>query len=109
MTTFRKRGLTQGTQWNKHGDHPHVNVLPPGVASFNMPEGVAVEDLGYIQTKEGGLVVAPGNWIMGPGPDGEYWLVSDNYMKANYEEVQEEKPEEKPEEKKTTPPHKAKK
>lgn len=74
-----------------------------------MPEGVAVEDLGYIQTKEGGLVVAPGNWIMGPGPDGEYWLVSDNYMKANYEEVQEEKPEEKPEEKKTTPPHKAKK
>ncbi len=49
---LRKSVLVDAVQWFKHGDHPAVHVR------------CVADEVGYIDTLEGRLRVAPGDWII---------------------------------------------
>jgi hypothetical protein len=54
---------------------------------FGMGDHVAVEFDGEshtVQTLEGRVRVEPGDWIVGPGPANEHWVVDDYVFKKKY-------------------------
>lgn len=100
MHLFVKKPIPiPATQWFKYGDHPAVETIPPGLSSHSVPPDADVSVCGYIKTLEGGLIVTPGSWVVGPGAAGEFWPVQNEIFLATYEAVQE-KPEDDPKEKK---------
>jgi hypothetical protein len=70
-------------QWFKDGDHPKV-------VSYYKIAGFFVRKHYGIPTLEGMMEVKPGDWIVGPGADGEYWPVKDNIFRNTYEEYTDE-------------------
>ena len=78
MPKFRKKLIElDAVQWFKHGDHPKVTRRYDAVSSL----------WGFIQTLHGDMLVVPGDWIIGPGPAGEYWPVKEAVFPELYEPV----------------------
>ena len=111
---FRKKPVVvEATQWFKNGDHPQDESipLPPLVGDtelfytegkivryFRRPDvsgnslcrecGKTMHVHGWIDTKEGGHIVCPGDWII-TGVQGERYPCKPDIFAATYEPVQE--------------------
>jgi hypothetical protein len=74
---FRKKPIPVfASQWFKLGDEPTETKV------------AAVADAGYrLSTLEGWQDIVPGNWIVGPGHRGEFWVVQNDIFEATYEEI----------------------
>lgn len=108
MTQFRKKPVViEATQWMKNGDHPKDNTarMQPEVVHcegavvryFRRPDvdgatgcrhcGRAMHDHGWIDTKEGGHIVCPGDWII-TGVQGELYPCKPDIFAATYDPVE---------------------
>jgi hypothetical protein len=113
---FRKKPVViEATQWFKNGDHPDdygadrgVIAVKPGafprehdgegavVRHFRRSTvsgeracehcGVRMHEHGWIDTKEGGHIVCPGDWIV-TGVQGERYPVKPDIFTATYEPI----------------------
>lgn len=114
MPKYRKKPVViEATQWFKNGDHPEDEVATEGNAStgeaFGPTEGKVVRyfrrpdrggadqcntggcnrkmcDHGWIDTKEGGHIVCPGDFII-TGIQGEQYPCKPDIFDATYEAV----------------------
>jgi hypothetical protein len=110
MTQFRKKPVViDATQWFKNGDHPQDHCvtlrnaegegfLSEGkvVRYFRRPDvsgnstcrhcGLMMQFHGWIDTKEGGHIVCPGDWII-TGVVGEHYPCKPDIFAATYEAV----------------------
>lgn len=71
----------EAVQWFKSGDHPAVVrqcVEGTGCETVSLEWG--------IETKEGFMLVRPGNWVM-TGPRGEHWSIDQEIFAETYREV----------------------
>lgn len=111
MAKFRKRPVViEATQWHKNGDHPEdggerftagifIGELYEGkvVRYFRRPDvdgerrcehcNVRMHDHGWIDTREGGHIVCPGDWVI-TGIEGERYPCKPQIFNATYEEVE---------------------
>ncbi len=77
MATHARKNVTiVASQWLKVGDHPAVTVHPYGISGC-----------GWINTKEGGMLVAPGDWIITTIDGKGYYPINDRDFKLLYEEI----------------------
>lgn len=105
---FRKKPITiDATQWFKNGDHPKDNSCPISPENIRLSEGEVVRYYrnpelhnygnckhcdrimhvhGWIDTKEGGHVVCPNDWII-TGVKGENYPCKPDIFDLTYEEV----------------------
>jgi|SRR5882762_2085850 len=108
MTLYRKKPVVvEATQWFKNGDHPQDNLeqqdyegkivrrycrpYTPNVTSCRYC-GAAMQAHGWIDTKEGGHIVCPGDWII-TGVQGERYPCKPDIFAATYDAVSDkEKP-----------------
>jgi hypothetical protein len=83
MTTYRKKPVViDATQWNRHGDHPAVVVIPADhPIDRNAIDPAA---FGWVPTLEGGHIVTPGDWII-TGVKGEHYPCKPDIFAATYE------------------------
>ena len=112
MPKFRKKPVViEATQWFKNGDHPQDGTdrfedehgefkgeLFEGkiVRYFRLPDvpgtkgclhcGKTMHVHGWIDTKEGGHIVCPGDWII-TGVQGENYPCKPDIFEATYEKV----------------------
>lgn len=110
MPKFRKKPVViEATQWFKNGDHPQDGTdrfidgefkgeLYEGniVRYFQLPDvpgtksclhcGNTMHVHGWIDTKEGGHIVCPGDWII-TGVKGERYPCKPDIFEATYEAV----------------------
>jgi hypothetical protein len=112
---YRKKPLViEATQWFKNGDHPEDDVLRRWedtqevpkepregkvVRYFRHPEkpgtqscehcALILHDHGWIDTKEGGHIVCPSDWII-TGIAGEYYPCKDSIFRNSYDKVETE-------------------
>jgi len=109
MPKFRKKPVVvEAHQWFKQGDHPEDKchavrgeLISEGevVRRFNSCDDTTATQCpecsayfsqhGFIDTKEGGHRVCPGDWII-TGVDGEYYPCKPSIFYATYEPVAEE-------------------
>lgn len=73
--------VIRAKQWFKLGDHAKVTMLPSNHPAWNCPE--QAENLGWIETLEGGYVVHVADWII-RGVVGEYYACKPDIFKATY-------------------------
>ena len=112
MAKYRKKPVViEATQWFKNGDHPadDCRVLGGGESPAFFSEGKVVRYFrrpdvegqsrcrhcsqimhihGWIDTKEGGHIVCPGDWII-TGVAGENYPCKPDIFAATYEAVAE--------------------
>lgn len=114
MSKFRKKPVViEATQWFKNGDHPLDGVgmeAPDGNGGvYERVEGAVVRlffchpdvsgdsacrnqcgrtmhDHGWIDTKEGGHIVCPGDWVI-TGVQGERYPCKPDIFEKTYERV----------------------
>lgn len=115
MTTpkkYRKKPIVvDATQWFKNGDHPEDKCLRPYadtgeiptepregsvVRRFRHPDihghyicrecGIAMHSHGWVDTREGGHIVCPGDWII-TGVVGEHYPCKPDIFDLTYEGV----------------------
>lgn len=88
MPRFRAKPVeVEATKWLQMGDHPQV--APFGEASASCDHcHTAYGAHGYIITHEGGHIVCPGDWVVGPGVRGEFWPVKPDAFAHKYELVE---------------------
>lgn len=85
---YIKRAIpVEAVQWRTYGDHPAVEFPSDEYAHLRPCSGL--RNAGIIRTLEGVLVVSEGDWVLGPGPAGEYWPVRDDIFRATYEPASE--------------------
>lgn len=103
MPKFRKKPVViEATQWCKNGDHPQDNaremfeVVREGaiVRYYRRPDddgkracehcNQTMHVHGWIDTKEGGHIVCPGDWII-TGVVGEMYPCKPDIFEATYE------------------------
>lgn len=113
MAKFRKKPVViEATQWFQNGDHPEdaCEVIHSGsffdffsegkvVRYFRRPDvsGTSVCQQcnrvmhvhGWVDTKEGGHIVCPGDWIV-TGVQGERYPVKPGIFAVTYEPLREE-------------------
>jgi hypothetical protein len=74
MAKFRKKPVViEAVQWFKFGDHPQVISQ--------------TDEKGWIQTLEGGHLVAPGDWVI-TGVKGEHYPCKPDIFDQTYEAVE---------------------
>jgi hypothetical protein len=77
---FRKKPVViEATQWFKMGDHPAVKMKD---APYDY--GVDTASMPWINTLEGGHIVAPGDWII-TGIKGEHYPCKPDIFEMTYE------------------------
>lgn len=108
MKVRKKPIIVEAHQWHKNGDHPddEIRMVPAAGIGYEpfSSEGKVVRyyrnsrsDLcahcknsfhnhGWIDTKEGGHIVCPGDWII-TGVQGERYPCKPDIFAATYEEV----------------------
>lgn len=118
MAKYRKKPVViEATQWFKNGDHPQDDAIemfgyPNGerpqviregavVRYFRHPSvpggrlcqhcGVRMHDHGWIDTKEGGHIVCPGDWII-TGVKSERYPCKPDIFEATYDAVDPPRP-----------------
>jgi hypothetical protein len=70
---YRKKPVViEATQWFKMGDHPAVKA------------SLRYEQIGWVQTLEGGHEVTPGDWII-TGVKGEHYPCKPDIFEMTYE------------------------
>jgi len=80
---FRKKPVVvEAVQWFKNGDHPAVTIH----RNQEFVEGLP--PYGWVDTLEGGHIVAPGDWII-TGVKGEHYPCKPDIFEATYEAVGE--------------------
>ena len=110
MAKYRKKPVVvEATQWHKNGDHPQDDVMRPFEDSGKTPteprEGAVVRyfrhpgvdgkrscefcgdimhNHGWIDTREGGHIVCPGDWVI-TGVKGERYPCKPDIFEATYE------------------------
>jgi hypothetical protein len=104
----RKPLIFEATRWFANGDHPNDacqtahgidgSFLTEGkiVRYYRHPKGdgadqcqhckIIMHEHGWIDTKEGGHVVCPGDWII-TGIKGEHWPVKPDIFDATYDKI----------------------
>ena len=111
MSKYRKKPIViEATQWFKNGDHPEDNYgafqVPGGepfqgeghvVRYFRRPDvdgkrgcrncQHTMHEHGWIDTREGGHVVCPGDWII-TGVAGELYPCKPDIFAATYDPVE---------------------
>ena len=75
MKYRKKPVVVEATQWFKDGDHPEVRRYMK-------------DELGYIDTLEGGHVVTPGDYII-TGVKGEHYPCKPDIFELTYEPVEQ--------------------
>lgn len=73
---YRKTALVQAVQFNKAGDHAAV------VETSESPTGFGINTLENTKLK---FEVTPGDWILGPGPEGEFYACKPDIFEKTYE------------------------
>lgn len=88
MAFYRKKPVViEASQWFKDGDHPMVrNAFHQGRQSPVGSIMVGDEPGGWIDTLEGGHVVAPGDWII-TGIKGEHYPCKPDIFAETYDLV----------------------
>lgn len=103
---YRKTALIEASRWFKNGDHPDdvCETLDAGsgpfqgeghvVRYYRHPDddgerlcvrcGVRMHEHGRIDTREGGHIACPGDWIA-TGVHGEHWPIKPDIFAASYE------------------------
>jgi hypothetical protein len=88
MTKYKKKPMpVDAVQWFKDGDHPQVKGIPSDHSLRDASGGNIWKKYGFIETLEGGHVVTPGDYIVGPGVRGEYWPVKADIFEKTYEQI----------------------
>ena len=90
MAKYRKKSVViEASRWWKQGDHDAVGPLDP----HRFPPGRLCEDChgdirahGWVDTREWGHVVCPGDWII-TGVEGEHYPIKPDIFEATYEPV----------------------
>lgn len=75
---YRKTALVTAVQFKKLGDHDAVKEAPES------PTGFGIYTLENTACK---YEVTPGDFILGPGPKGEFYACKPDVFAATYEEV----------------------
>ena len=111
MNKYRKKPIEiKAIRWFKNGDHPEDNcqsIPKQGGARWFLSEGKVVRYYrnpdddenrncihcgnimhchGWIDTKEGGHIVCPGDWII-KGVKGEFYPIKNDIFLETYEKV----------------------
>lgn len=73
---YRKTALVEASQFNKAGDHPAV------VETTESPTGFGINTLENTKLK---YEVTPGDFIISPGPKGEFYACKSDVFAATYE------------------------
>ena len=90
MATYRKKATAtvQATRWLGHGSHPAVEAYRYALVSLHTHERgkgyTSTEAVGWIETKQGGVIVYPGDWII-TQPDGENYPCNHELFIDTYE------------------------
>ena len=105
MPFFTKKPVTiEAHQWHQNGDHPddyadrgYPDIYDcegmvvrryrhPGIPGDSLCPvcGLTMDDHGFIDTKEGGHRVCPGDWII-TGVQGEHYPCKPDIFKATYD------------------------
>ena len=79
MKFVKKPVVIEATQWFKFGDHHAVKKRMLGNVLDDSENG-------WIETLEGGHIVAPGDWII-TGVMGEHYPCKDEIFKMTYDMV----------------------
>ena len=88
MAKYRKKPIViDAVQWFKLGDHPVVRLYDKQDYT-STGEPMAMLDLGWCPTLEGGHIVTPGDWII-TGVKGEHYPCKPDIFEATYERVEE--------------------
>lgn len=87
MAKYRKKPVViEATQWLKLGDHPMVEEIRS--RSEQIPKckecGGALNDHGWVATREGGHIACPGDWII-TGVQHEHYPCKPEIFAATYE------------------------
>lgn len=70
-------------QWQgKYGEPPQVVVPGPGLEHLLPCPGLLAS--GIIKSIEGDHIIREGDYVMGPGPEGEYWAIKRAIFEATY-------------------------
>jgi hypothetical protein len=73
----------EAVQWlGRYGDPPQVK--PPGPGREHLLPRDGQLNSGIITTNHGDLVIREGDWVLGPGPVGEYWPVAKEVFEQTY-------------------------
>lgn len=69
MPLYQKRPVeVMAEQWHKHGDLEEITILPDLVhlsIQRRFPtERPRLRELGYFANRDGGVIVAPGDWLV---------------------------------------------
>jgi hypothetical protein len=78
---YRKKPLeVEAVQWRP-------GILVAGAAMAELGDGPFGSPGSYfrLQTVEGVMTGQEGDWIVGPGAAGEYWIVRDDIFRLTYE------------------------
>jgi hypothetical protein len=89
----------QAVQWRgKYGEPPQVKRPGPGHAHLLQQGGGHHERVGghkgelkrgVVTTDHGDLLICEGDWVLGPGPIGEYWPVAKDVFEQTYVPAEE--------------------
>lgn len=79
----------EAVQWRgTYGDPPQVRRPGPGFEHLVPCDGEL--NRGIITTDHGDLVICEGDWVLGPGPVGEYWPVAKAVFAQTYMPAEED-------------------
>lgn len=90
---YVKRPIPVGAvQWQgKYGEPPQVKRLGPahahllqGGGHHERAGGHKQLKRGVVTTDHGDLLICEGDWVLGPGPVGEYWPVAKDVFAQTY-------------------------
>ena len=74
----------EAVQWRGvYGDPPQVRRPDPGSGDL-LPHRDGQLARGVITTDHGDLAILEGDWVLGPGPVGEYWPVAKEVFEKTY-------------------------
>lgn len=73
-------------RWWKHGDHPHVQHLPEHVRDR---QTINPDQYGWVETLEGGLMIAPGEWIL-TNVTGEVYICKPDVFAKTYRKLSDD-------------------
>ena len=78
----------EAVQWHgTYGDPPQVKPPEAGREDLLAREGRLKS--GIITTNHGDVVIWEGDWVLGPGPVGEYWPVAKGVFERTYVPAEE--------------------
>lgn len=84
---YRKTAQVRAVQWGGENfpDGVPISDALRILSDIHRPDGGVA--IGYVNTREGRLQIVEGDYLCGPGPEGEYWPVGRKIFESTYAAV----------------------